>query len=328
MKTSYLENAVAKQSLGEASTGKNSDIRLRRILVPTDFSEASKQVLPYAVALARQFGAETTMVYVVPTAWPAELSEMGILIEENRLFSEALTTLRQFREREFPPDLKAETLVLAGRPYEKLCEAARTMGTDLIITATHGHTGLAHLLMGSTAERIVRFAPCPVLTVRAQFIRVRFPETGPFSFSRIIVPVDFSEPSRQALLYAASLAKKLRAAIQLVHVLEPSPYYEFDRAQSGTMETQWKKTARAKLDLLLQSCAVDATAQVRIGVAFEEIVQEAANHQADLIILSTHGRTGLKHAFLGSTAERVVRHAACPVLVVRQHGNKVEFLQG
>jgi nucleotide-binding universal stress UspA family protein len=195
------------------------------------------------------------------------------------------------------------------------------MDADLIVIATHGHTGLKHFLLGSTAERVVRFAPCPVLSAREQLIPVRFPETTPLRFTKILVPVDFSEASRKALPYAVSLAREFGAGLRLLHVVEPSAYYPFDQAHSKTMEAQLTKRMSARLDLMLQSYTIDATTQVRVGSAFQEIVQEAADQNADLIVLSTHGHSGLKHVFLGSTAEGVVRHAACPVLVVREKGH-------
>ncbi|MBI3849936.1 MAG: universal stress protein [Verrucomicrobia bacterium] len=286
--------------------------------MPTDFSTASRQALPYALSLADQFGADLTLVHVVPETLPASISHIGIVLEEKRLIAAAKKALAQFREQELGTNLKVETVVLSGCPYLKLCEVARTLPCDLIITSTHGRTGLKHFLLGSTAERVVRFAPCPVLTVREQLIPMRFPETGSARFRRIIVPTDFSEASRKALPYAAAFAREFGAGIRVLHVIEPDAYYDSDGARSGVMEAHLKKALGVKLDLLLQSCAFEGTVQVRNGVAFEEIIHEAADQNADLIILSTHGRTGLKHVLLGSTTERVVRHAACPVLVVRE----------
>ena len=97
-----------------------SAIRLEKILVPTDFSEASKQALPYAVSLADQFGADITLVHVVPETLPASISHIGIVLEEKRLIAAAGKALAQFREKEIPANLKVETLVLAGSPYYKL----------------------------------------------------------------------------------------------------------------------------------------------------------------------------------------------------------------
>ncbi len=291
-------------------------------MLPTDFSEASKQALPYAVALAGQFGASITVVYVVPTTLPAELSHIGVLLEEKRLVAEARSAVDRFRENHIPPDLKVDTLVLAGGPYHQICEAAKTLEADLIVTATHGHTGLKHFLLGSTAERIVRHAPCPVLAVRERWMEIKFPNEPTLNFKKILVPIDFSEVSRKALCYAASLARQFGGVTSVLHVIEPPPYPEFGYAHLPIKGAKLKQAAENQLEALRNqpplNSAVCATASVRNGNAVHEIVSEAEEQKADLIILSTHGHTGLAHMLLGSTAEKVVRHAPCPVLVVRE----------
>src|SRR5262245_60035685 len=293
-------------------------LRLRKILVPTDFSDASKQALPYAVALARQFNASITVIHVVPAPVPAGLNHIGIVLEEKRLTSEAETALARFREKEFPPELKLDTLLLAGGPAHTLCEAAKTVEADLIILATHGHTGLKHFLLGSTAERVVRHAPCPVLVVREHWLEIKFPREPAFTFKRILAPIDFSEASRKALCYAASFARQFDGATTLLHVVEPPPYPEFGYAPVPLQEAKRKQAAQEKLERLRNepplNLALCADAGIRTGNASHEIVSHATDEKTDLIILSTHGHTGLVHMLLGSTTEKVVRHAPCPVL--------------
>src|ERR1041385_8398008 len=151
----------------------------RRILLPTDFSAASAQAFPYAVSFARQFGASITLVYVVPTTLPAELSHIGIVLEEKRLAEEAETTLARIRARELPSDVAVENIVLTGGHYYEICKAAGALGIDLIVMSTHGHTGLKHALLGSTTERVVGHAPCSVLTIRELLVPIRFPGDMP-----------------------------------------------------------------------------------------------------------------------------------------------------
>jgi nucleotide-binding universal stress UspA family protein len=298
-----------------------SFLPLRQILVATDFSEVSKQALPYAAALAKQLDASVTVVHVVPTPPPAELSHIPLVLEEKRLVAEARSALARFREKELPRDLKGDTLVLAGSPYAKVCEAAKTLSADLIITATHGHTGLKHFLLGSTAERIVRHAPCPVLAVREPWMEIKFPSEPALNFKKILVPIDFSDASRKALPYAASLVRQFGGVAILLHVIEPPPYPEFGYAHVPIKEAKRKRAAKEQLERLRHEAPLNAasgtTVDIRHGNAYHEIVSAAADEKADLIILSTHGRTGLAHTLLGSTAEKVVRHASCPVLVVR-----------
>jgi nucleotide-binding universal stress UspA family protein len=141
---------------------------------------------------------------------------------------------------------------------------------------------------------------------------------------RILVPLDFSKPAEKALRYAVSFAKQFDAKITLLHVC-PVPYYggdlgyipasfPADQASEKAIADQLASDARR----LVPTGMLDRTL-VRVGSAFDEICNAARKLNSDLIIISTHGYTGLKHALLGSTAERVVRHAPCPVLVVRKH---------
>jgi nucleotide-binding universal stress UspA family protein len=138
----------------------------KRILVTTDFSEASKKAIPYTAALARKFEASVTLLYVVPSQLPSELSHIGIVLEEKRIVEEARARLPRFHEAELDPHLHVETLVLNGGPAHEICHTAETMQTDLIVMSTHGHTGLKHFVLGSVTENVVRHAPCPVLVVR------------------------------------------------------------------------------------------------------------------------------------------------------------------
>lgn len=140
----------------------------RRILVPTDFSAASKKAFPYAIALARKFEASLTLVYVVPGHWPVEMIHIGIVLEEQRMLSEARKQLPRFREAELDPHVHVETLVLHGSAAHEICAAAKSQSADLIVISTHGHTGLRRFAVGSVTENVVRHACCPVLVVREQ----------------------------------------------------------------------------------------------------------------------------------------------------------------
>ncbi|MFM1767874.1 MAG: hypothetical protein RJA22_403 [Verrucomicrobiota bacterium] len=138
----------------------------------------------------------------------------------------------------------------------------------------------------------------------------------------ILVPVDFSEPSTKALDYAVSFAAQFGAKITLLYVVEPVATPDFAAFPLAMENDRVAASARKKLQSLCEARGVEAKVVdrlvVRQGRAFHEIAEAARTLKVDLIILSTHGFTGVKHALLGSTTERVVRHASCPVLVVRQ----------
>lgn len=140
----------------------------------------------------------------------------------------------------------------------------------------------------------------------------------------ILAPVDFSEPSRQALHYAALFARQFGAKLAVISVIEPVIYPDFAYFPLSMESDKVVASVRTKLETLCKRQKLDPALigkiLVRVGNPFQEICAAAEGMKADLIIVATHGRTGFKRVWLGSTAERVVRHAHCPVLVVRRAG--------
>jgi len=144
-------------------------MKLKSILVPTDFSSSAGKALHYALSFAEQFGATITLLHVVePAVYPTELGYIPVEIDAlyKTMNTSARERLAKFATEQVPPPFRASTLVRVGTPYHEITTAAKELGVDLIVIATHGYTGLKHVLLGSTAERVVRHAPCPVLTVR------------------------------------------------------------------------------------------------------------------------------------------------------------------
>lgn len=146
-----------------------ADIRLRKILTPIDFSDASKKALKYAVAFAQQFKASVHLLHVVEFATvgsefgAVELSRIVEDLEQN-----AEQQLALWIKEEIKGQVPGESLIRTGRPYAEIITCAQELGIDLIILASHGHSSLAHVLLGSTVERVVRQGLCPVLVVRPQ----------------------------------------------------------------------------------------------------------------------------------------------------------------
>lgn len=143
--------------------------RLKTILVPVDFSTFSDKALDYAIAFSEQFGAAIVLLHVVePMVYPESYMAIPTVNEDinDSLTKAAEEKLAVQRKHIRLDDAKVKTTTRLGRPYVEIAEAAKEVAADLIILGTHGHTGLKHVLLGSTAERVVRYAPCPVLTVR------------------------------------------------------------------------------------------------------------------------------------------------------------------
>jgi nucleotide-binding universal stress UspA family protein len=301
----------------------------RRILVPLDYSSRSMRALDLAETLARQTGAALAVIHIAePMSYPTDLGYAPVISGE---VEAELQAGAQRRLEEIVGGLQARGVVAegslrTGRPFSEIVESARAPGVDLIVLTTHGFTGLKHVLLGSTAERVVRHAACPVWVLRDPV-----PEAGgapaagePLHLRRVLVPVDFSACSLRALAYAAGLVRQFGAALELVHVTE-LPLLDPTMAEVDTraFEATARQSAQEQLDKLLanqQAAGLPVTGRLLSGAPWHEIVEQARRDAVDLIVAGTHGYTGLKHVFLGSTAERVVRHASCPVLVVRSPG--------
>ncbi|MBK8947001.1 MAG: universal stress protein [Ignavibacteriae bacterium] len=142
---------------------------ITKILVPVDFSNYSKNALRYAVNFSKKFNSKIYLVYVVePVIYPSDFSmgQVTFPVTDTELNERAKEELETLAKEEIGSEIQVETIIRTGKPFVEINETARELDIDLIIIATHGHTGMEHLLFGSTAEKVVRKAPCPVLTLR------------------------------------------------------------------------------------------------------------------------------------------------------------------
>ncbi len=301
-------------------------IKIETLLVPIDFSPASMQMLNYAAAFARQFNANVHLVHVYPPDEAALVPGAGDLMRQTaeEFFSDQLLPVHRKQVRSFLPQ---NYHVRSGIAYQEICELAREIQADLIVLATRGHTGLKHVLLGSTAERVVRMAPCAVLVIRQKKQKSRAvygPTKGKpaeFDVRKILVPVDFSQCSLAGAMHAALLAKTLDATVCFIHVVYPPGPVLVDRVtgeisrrtELERADARLNMEAFMKLDFLR---GIKCESEIRTGYPIDEICSESSRPDIDLVISSTHGRTGLDHMLLGSVAEHVVRYAECPVMIV------------
>ncbi|GDY22118.1 hypothetical protein LBMAG56_34650 [Verrucomicrobiota bacterium] len=300
---------------------------LRHLLVPFDFSESARQTVTAAVALARPAGARITLLYVLPVTLPADIAHVSVVLDNRKLLAHAREQLAAFARSAIPAEIPVDIQVAEGGPYHEINAIARALGTDLIVIGTRGLSGVKHLVLGSTAERVVRHAPCPVLTwhISAAATTPTTPEppaTAPAgAFQHLLVPVDFSPANDEALRHAVRIATIFGSHITLLHVIEPPPYPEWGYAHLTRRDEGLKQAARLKLatlsaDLQRRGCTVNPV-RVTTGDADSQICRMAGELHASLVVIATHGHSALAQMFLGGTAERVLRHAPCPVLVVR-----------
>jgi universal stress protein A len=150
------------------SRGRDPWIPFQRILVPIDFSDCSKEALRCAVPLARQFGATLLVLHVVQPSYPADPCLVSQYEQfESSLIDSSKNWLEQMVRASVPAEVPSQAVVRTGHPAMEIVRAAAEMRADLIFISTHGHTGIKHVVFGSTAENVVRHSPCPVLTMRA-----------------------------------------------------------------------------------------------------------------------------------------------------------------
>jgi nucleotide-binding universal stress UspA family protein len=306
-------------------------LQIRNVLVPIDFSATSLEAIEWALPLIKRFGADLHLVHVFELDYPlSSMVAMPLIVPELEVGKRVRRHLKDVATKH-SMELRRENIhAVRGRPFEEICRLARELGIDLIVTSTRGNTGLKHLALGSTAERVVRYSPCPVLVVRPVDRKKKAGGNGKMprralSFRKILVPIDFSECSIKGLAYAKALAKQFESTLVLLNSVALQYYIandEYMRYDFPLVMQQAEKAAQEQMRDLVQKTnwdGIQVEQSMGIGHAGQQICARAQDHGADVIVTSTHGTTGLKHILLGSTAEYVVRHASCPVLVVPSH---------
>lgn len=293
---------------------------INRILAPVDGSEFSRKALGLALSVAKGYDARVTALYVRPGPIPP-VEPMGEPLSPP--IQRWLEGPHKAAVEKIVADANAgERLTLTfrdGQVVPEILDAARELPADMIVMGTHGTGGFERLLMGSVTEKVLRKAECPVLTVPAAVE----PTDSGADFKTIVCGIDRSPASHAALACALSLAQYAQGRLILVQVLEvPAPEHETLLGSRIDLNDYWKAVEAetvAHLSALVPEearawCEVEVV--VRIGKPHVEIVQLARERQANLVAIGTHGRGKLEGLLFGSTANQVVREAACPVLTV------------
>ena len=283
-------------------------MQLTTILHPTDFSESASHALRLAVHLAT---ANDAVLHIFH-ATTLHGEHLDAATGELETYAE---TARGLMNQDRPG--AAEALkVFHGRsvlPFDGIMESVRDLGPDLVVLGTHGHSRFSRLLMGSTAEKVLRHSPCSVLTVRAG---VPIPEDG--RFRKIIVPVDFSEWAGRGLDGARLVRADDQSTLSLVHVVEPAPPMYLAGNVSSYFELDPDLKGRIEANLRTWSGDIPGS-QIIIteGSPALEVTRLSKELEVDLIVVSTKGLTGAEHLLVGSVTERICRFANVPVLAVR-----------
>ncbi|HEY3497285.1 MAG TPA: universal stress protein [Polyangiaceae bacterium] len=293
------------------------------VLVALDFSDGSRAALEQAAFIAKQTraGLHALHVWQVPEFVPpnARANDASTL-------AKAVETQARRDLDSFVFDARASGIAIdqafteCGLPSAVIVEVAKRGAYELIVLGTHGRTGIAHALLGSVAERVLRRAPCPVLVVRADAPKPR-------ALRRILAPVDYSEGARRALTCALDFSRSFGAEVEVVHVWDRPSYVSGDVIVHGPGENRrslgelMRENAAREMQEFLGTVTRAAEAprlsqRLLSGEPASTLIAELEKGEHDLVVLGTHGRSGFRRLLLGSTTEKLVRYSAVPVLVV------------
>jgi len=293
-------------------------IPFRAILVAADFSETSRAAFRVACSLACETKSQIFVLHVAEPKYkletPAEFSGqpgLDVAIPRDPAELEALKVrMREAYAPHRPFDVEYETR--EGGTAEEILRYCEKRGCDLIVMGTHGRTGLRRLLAGSIAEAVLRRARCPVLALRT----LELPSEAE-QVQVILHPTDFSECSELALQVARSLARDHGARLVVIHSIPSEVVIE--GAVAAVEDPRVDRDALEKIRGRLDGPDLKYPVEVRLGHgdAGTEIPRVAGELGCGLIVMGTHGRTGLDRFLMGSVAEAVLRKAPCPVLAVK-----------
>jgi nucleotide-binding universal stress UspA family protein len=291
----------------------------RRILIPLDGSPLAEQVLPLAKMFAARFNA-TVVLFQAVAPIHQDLRVAGEIFQ-----ADEQTELARWRAREYLESIHqdfaaagiiVEREVRVGAPAPSILEFAEQAEIDLIAMTTHGRTGVLHWVYGSVADKVLHGARVPILLVRANE-----QSAAPKPLTRILVPLDGSELAERALAPARQLAAEFDAEVLLLRVWETPLYGPED--SPVVMEALEQAASTNAKDYIthtacqLQAQGVPVRGETKNGAVVESILEQAQDSATNLIVMSTHGRSGVGRWVMGSVADGVLRVASVPVLLIR-----------
>jgi nucleotide-binding universal stress UspA family protein len=296
-------------------------VEFTRVLCPVDLSDLSMRALAHAAAIARWYDAALTVLHVVPSFEPRQLrtGTIGDAVQ----FVQPMPrdeVMRELRSAVRGAGLDVPHATMAaeeGDAAATIVDQAAALQANLVVLGTHGRSGVDRLLLGSVTEKVLRKAPCAVLTVPP---RAGDTPQAPVAFKSILCAVDFSPSSLLALGFALDLARQAGGRLTMLHSIEWLAEDDIARTDVLALRDELKERARMRLrqavgDESRTWCEITET--VTMGRSHREILRHADSGRADLVVMGAQGRGGAGLLLFGSTTEQVVRAAGCPVLTVR-----------
>jgi len=283
-------------------------IRIKRILVPVDFSEPSKTAVNYGLSLALEFDAELLLANIAPI--------------DQELHEKAQVQLYKLIPGDLWERLDFETIVKSGDVRDEILGIVNDRQVDLVVMGSHGRGYFERMVLGSVTERMLRKLPVPILTVSHLDAAHQIHSPGVVPLKRILYASDLGGDFDAGLQFAVRLARGLDAHLTVAHVIDPMGTGFLSEQTVGYVPEYAANVRRQAEEYLHRLITVETDGSVPIttvlgeGTPYIAINEIAAECRADLIVINLHGKSAIERALLGSTAERVIRTATVPVLAL------------
>ncbi len=297
-----------------------------KILVPLDGSELAEVALPYAEELVGKLGSEVTLLHVCESA-EAQYHHMHQLYMQ-KMVAATKRGVKKYFEKLDDKTITVRSSILSGHPAEQIVDFAEKQHIDLIIIATHGWSGIRRWVLGSVTDKVVQATKRPVALIRAKGVHHHTFAEG--TLKKTLIPLDGSKEGEAVIPYVEELASRLKGEVVLLHVVpSPSPVYAVVPGETVQIPYTQAEVELLKADAgsYLEKIAnafkekhIEVKFEVKSGNTGNEIIKLADEVQADLVAMSTHGRSGFTRWALGSTADKVLNAGNTPLLLVRSLG--------
>ena len=288
---------------------------IKRILVATDFSKSAGFALKRALQFSEKSKSPLAILHVFREGWLDRLIQK-VSKNKNSQFLELKRSAQKTFNQKIKPQfakVKSKFVVKLGREDQEIVQYAKDKKFDLMVVGAHGHYYFHEYFLGTTAESIVKNALCPVLVVKKK---------PNFTYNKIIIPIDFSSASKQALQYACNLFPN--ADIHVLHVEylwydQPSDLLYTKYRREGRLHKELRDTLIGKMNNFIKQCDVNdhqISTILRGGYPAMVIANEVNKKNFDLVIIGTRGQTKLRYLLIGSVAERVLQEVATDIIAV------------